>query len=153
MADPTGGIGLAPANFGFFAPRPLGVPVDARAIFEVRFRVAQLADLTTPAAADALAAAGMNPVELQADDYGRCPEVTQFGESHGWQAIRAPSAALDGGVCVAVMGGHHPDRNLWRILTPAARPTVAVAYLTRYRAGERPAWLDGRPVSGAAAAA
>lgn len=152
-ADPTGGVGLAPANFAYYAPLPLDPPVDARALFEVSFRVEGLADLTTPRARAALVAAGMTEVELVADDYGRCGEVAKFGEAHGWAAIRAPSAALVGRVCVAVMPGHHPDGGLWRILTPAARPTVAVAYLTRYRFGERPAWLDGASAAVTSAAA
>lgn len=150
-ADPTGGVGLGPANFAFYAPLALSPPVDARALFEVNFRVEGLADLTTPQALSALTAAGMTDAELIADDYGRCPEVAKYGEAQGWQAIRAPSAALDGGVCLAVMPDHHPEGGLWQVLTAAMRPAVAVAYLTRYRAGERPAWLDG--AAGTAAAA
>ena len=142
-ADPTGGVGLHPANFAYYASQPLDRPVDARALFEVRFAVARMADLTSLANQAVLGSAGMSPAELIADDYGRCPQVAHYGEANGWQAIRAPSAAWEDGECVAVMTGHHPTRGLWRILLAAARPTVAVAYLTRYRAGERPAWLDG----------
>ena len=142
-ADPTGGVGLHPTSFPYYASQPLGLPVDARALFEVRFDVARMADLTSAANQAVLASAGIGASELIADDYGRCPQVARHGEANGWQAIRAPSAAWAGGVCVAVMHGHHPTQGLWRILLAAARPTVAVAYLTRYRVGERPAWLDG----------
>jgi len=41
-------VGLHPDNFAYYAGRPLGVPVDARALFEVRFEVKRIADLTTP---------------------------------------------------------------------------------------------------------
>ncbi|HEY1517449.1 MAG TPA: hypothetical protein VGF91_13585 [Solirubrobacteraceae bacterium] len=142
-ADPTGGVGLHPANFDHYASRPLGAPVDARALFEVRFDLDRMADLTNAANQTILRRAGMDAAELIADDYGRCQQLARHGERHSWQAIRAPSAAYDGGVCVAVMPGHHPRSGRWRILVDAARPTVAIAYLTRYRTGERPAWLDG----------
>lgn len=142
-ADPTGGVGLHPANFDHYASRPLGAPVDARALFEVRFDVERMADLTDAANQEVLRRAGMSAAELITDDYGRCPQVARHGERRGWQGIRAPSAAYDGGVCVAVMPGHHPPGGLWSILLDAARPTVAIAYLTRYRTRERPAWLDG----------
>jgi hypothetical protein len=140
-ADPTGGVGLGAANFAFYAVRPLGAPVDARALYEVRWPVAALADLTAPENEMALQSAGVDATDLIADDYRPCPQIAHYGEANGWEAIRAPSAALDGGVCVAVMPSHHPARRLWRELVAAARPTVAVAYLTRYRAGERPGWL------------
>ena len=94
-----------------------------------------MADLTSAANQAVLASAGISASELIADDYGRCPRVARHEEANGWQAIRASSAAWAGGVCVAVMHGHHPTRGLWRILLAAARPTVAVAYLTRYRVG------------------
>jgi RES domain-containing protein len=150
-ADPTGSVGLGQANLAYYAPQPLGLPVDARALFEVTFRVDRLVDLTTPEAMAVLVAAGLSEAELFADDYGRCPDVAQYGEAHGWEAVRAPSAALEDGVCFAVMPGHHPAHGLWRILLPAARPTVATAYLTRYRDGERPAWLNGAAPAAAAA--
>ena len=142
-ADPTGGVGLHPDSFAYYAGRPLGVPVDARALFEVRFDVEWIADLTTPHNLAILADAGISDSQLRADDYGRCPNLARFGEANGWQAIRSRSAAYRNGVCVAVMPGYHPTRGLWRVLIPAARPTIGVAYLTRYRDGQRPMWLDG----------
>src|SRR3954453_5386882 len=117
-ADPTGGVGLGSANFAYYARQPLAAPVDARALFEVSFRVERLVDLTSEDALASLRAAGLTDDELRADDYGRCPNVAQYGEADGWEAIRAPSAALDGGLCVAVMPGHHPPTGLWRILQP-----------------------------------
>jgi hypothetical protein len=148
-ADPTGGVGLHPRNFNYYAGRPLGPPVDARALFEVTFVVERMADLTDPANQAVLARAGMSVDALIAVDYRRCTQLARYGEANGWQAIRAPSAAYEDGVCVAVLAGHHPDRGLWHILLDAARPTVAVAYLTRYRVGERPGWLDGAAVRAA----
>jgi hypothetical protein len=144
-ADPTGGIGLAPANFAFYGPQALADPVDARALFEVEFGVGALADLTTSGSRAVLGGMGVSDTDLLVDDYGPCPDIAKAGERLGWHAIRAPSAALNGGVCVAVFRGHHPPHGLWRKLRDSARPVVAVAYLTRYRAGERPAWL-GLPV-------
>lgn len=148
-ADPTGGVGLHADNFEYYAAQPLARPVDARALFEVRVDVERLADLTTPDSQAVLARAGMSAGELIADDYRQCVALSHYAEANGWQAIRAPSAAYEDGVCVAVMPGHRPSRGLWRILLRAARPTVAVAYLTRYRAGERPGWLDGATVRAA----
>lgn len=140
-ADPTGGIGLADANFEFYGPRPLGPPVDLRALYEVTVEVGALADLTTTTSRRTLATVGIGDGDLLADDYGPCPDIAKLGQQLGWEAIRAPSAALVGGTCVAVLPGHHPPRERWRKLRDSARPIIAVAYLTRYRAGERPAWL------------
>jgi hypothetical protein len=148
-ADPTGGVGLHAANFAHYASQPLGAPIDARAPFEVSFEVERMADLTTAANQMALEHTGMDAAELTSDDYERCREVARYGEQHDWHAIRAPSAAYEDGVCLAVMRGHHPERGLWRILLDAARPTVAIAYLTRYRSSERPPWLDGAVVRAA----
>jgi hypothetical protein len=144
LADPTGGVGLAPANFAFYGPRTLDDPVDRRALLQVEFRVDALADLTTSESGAVLGDMGLTDADLLADDYGPCPRIAKAGERLGWHAIRARSAALDGGVCLAVFHRHHPPRVLWRTLRDSARPVVAIAYLTRYRAGERPPWLGLR---------
>jgi hypothetical protein len=119
-ADPTGGIGLAAGNFGYYGPLPLGPPVDLRALYEVTFEVRALADLTTATSRETLAEVGLGDSELLADDYGPCPDIAKAGQRLGWEAIRAPSAALPGGICVAVLPGHHPSRERWRILRESA---------------------------------
>lgn len=140
-ADPTGGVGLTAANFGFYAPRAVGPPLDARAVYSVEVAFDRLADLRSPAALDALAELGIATDDLLADDYGPCPALAQAGEQAGWQAVRAPSAANPEGVAVAIFEAARPGRTLWKPELDAARPSVRTAYLTRYRVGERPAWL------------
>jgi hypothetical protein len=79
------------------------------------------------------------------DDYGPCPTITRAGEQLGWQAIRARSAANPDGTALAIFHDAFPPRGRWHVDTDATRPSVRTAYLTRYRAGERPAWPDTTP--------
>jgi hypothetical protein len=144
-ADPTGGIGLNPRNFAFYAARPVGDPVPARALFSVRVAFERLADLRPPLALDALREVGVSATDLLADDYGPCPDIAQLGEQLGWQAIRAQSAANPDGTALGIFRDAFPPRERWRVGAEATRPSVRIAYLTRYRAGERPAWLAAAP--------
>jgi hypothetical protein len=142
-ADPTGGVGLNPANFPFYGPQALRPPVDARALFSVDIAFGQVADFTGPEAQAALQAAGVaDPAtELLEDGYGPCPHIAKAGRALGWEAVRASSAARLGGITMSIFDGAWPEAATWTLEEPAARPSVGVAYLTRYRAGERPAWL------------
>jgi hypothetical protein len=140
-ADPTGGVGLTAENLRFYAPRPVGPPLVARALFSVQVAFDRLADLRSAAAQAALASAGVESDDLLADDFGACPDIAQAGERLGWEALRAPSAALDGGIAVAVFDRAYPPRDRWRLENEAVRPSVRVAVLTRYRAGQRPSWI------------
>jgi hypothetical protein len=145
--DPTGAVGLNGANFGFYAGQTLNPPVDARALFSVQVSFEKVADFTSAAAQDALKAAGVPdpPENLLADDYGPCPTIAKAGTALGWEAVRYPSAALIGGVSLAVFDGAWPPLRDWTLEEPTALPTVAIAFLTRYKAGERPVWLGGEP--------
>ncbi len=140
-ADPTGGIGLTPGNFAYFAAQPVGNPLDARAVFQIEVTFARLADLRSPQALAVLSAMGVDADDLLADDYGPCPDIAQAGERLGWQAIRARSAARPDGTAVAIFHDAFPAADDWRPVDPEARPTIRTAFLTRYRLGERPAWL------------
>jgi hypothetical protein len=140
-ADPTGGVGLNSRNFGFYAAGPVGDPLPARALYSVDVEFERLADLRSPLALDTLADLGISADDLLADDYGPCPAIAQAGEELGWQAIRAASAANLDGTALAVFHDSFPPRERWRMQQVATRPSVRVAYLTRYRAGERPGWL------------
>lgn len=140
-ADPTGGAGLTLNNFNYFAAQAVGDPVPVRALFSVDVELDCVVDFLSDAAQARLAAIGIEPVELLADDYGPCPQLAQLGEQLGWQAIRARSAADVDGVAIAIVHGSHPAAHLWHTEADAVRPSVRIAYLTRYKAGERPAWL------------
>jgi RES domain len=140
-ADPTGGVGLNANNFGFYAAAPVGDPLPARALYMVDAAFARLADLRSPLAAEALRGLGISADDLLADDYGPCPALAQAGEQLGWQAIRARSAANPDGTALAIFRAAFPLPAAWRMQLAAARPSVRTAYLTRYRAGERPGWL------------
>jgi hypothetical protein len=140
-ADPTGGVGLNIYNFAAYSDQPVGPPLAARALFSVEVAFDRLADLTSTVAIAALAAIGVDDQELLADDYGPCPAIAQAGEQLGWQAVRARSAALSGGVSLGIFRDAHPELARWRVERDAVRPSVRVAFLTRYRTGERPAWL------------
>jgi hypothetical protein len=144
-ADPTGGVGLNARNFAFYAAQPVGDPLPARALFSVSVAFARLADLRSPLALDALRDLGVSAPDLLADDYGPCPAIAQAGEQLGWQAIRAQSAANPAGTALAIFRDAFPPPASWRVETAATRPSVRTAYLTRYRAGERPAWLAAAP--------
>ena len=147
QADPTGGVGVNGRNFGHYAGRVLASPVQARALFTVPVAFERVADFTNAGGQAALQAAGVDdpPRDLVADDFGPCPAIARAGIELGWQAIRAPSAARRGGVALAILHDHWPPAGVWQLRERAARPIVAVAYLTRYRAGQRPAWLGPGP--------
>lgn len=140
-ADPTGGVGLNPRNFAAYAANAVGDPLPARAMFSVDIAFDRLADLRSPLALDALRDIGIGPADLLDDGYGPCPEVAQAGEQLGWQAIRAQSAANTAGTSLAIFHDAFPARASWRMDIAAASPSIRVAYLTRYRVGERPGWL------------
>lgn len=140
-ADPTGGVGLGAAELPMYAAMALGEPLPARALFEVMFAVPRLADLKALASTTILGAVGITEGDLVADDFGPCPLIAQLGAAAGWSALRAPSAALDDGTTVAVLPGNFPPLTAWAMLRPRARPTIGIAYFTRYRALERPTWL------------
>lgn len=145
-ADPTGGEGLSPASFPFYGRRELGPPVRGRALVFTEATFDRVADLTTGEGRAALRGAGVDPDrDLLADDFGPCPAIAKTGCRLGWQAIRAPSAARPAGVCVAVFRDWFPPRAAFDLVVDFARPIVAVAFATRYRAGERPGWLGEPP--------
>lgn len=140
-ADPTGGVGLTARSFSAYAAEAVGDPLPGRALFSVTATVGRLADLTSPLASAALARIGLGPTELLGDDHAPCQALSQAGEKFGWDAVRAPSAALRGGVCIALFHTGIPPAARWTLERANARPSVAVAVLTRYRGAERPAWL------------
>jgi hypothetical protein len=144
-ADPTGGVGLNVANFPFYASRPVGDPLPSRALYSVEVVFERLADLRSQPALDALADLRVSASDLIADDVGPCPAIAQAGERLGWQAIRARSAANLDGTALAIFRDAFPPRERWRVETDTTRPSVRIAYLTRYRAGHRPAWLGDAP--------
>ena len=118
-------------------------------MFSVDVAFAHVADFTDPAGQAALQAAGVaNPaVDLLDDGYEPCPQIAKAGHALGWQAVRARSAALVGGVTLSIFHGAWPAAAAWNLEELSARPSVGTAYLTRYRAGERPAWLGPPPVA------
>ena len=143
-ADPTGGIGLNPASFAFYAPQVLGVPVPARALYSVQVVLDAVADLADPDNQKVLqqeCGIANAVTELVVDDYGPCPQLAEAGHMMGWQAVRAPSAAREGGIALAIFAGSWPNPADWVLEEAHARPKIGVAWLTRYKAGERPAWL------------
>lgn len=146
-ADPTGGVGLNPATFGVYAPQPVGLPVPARALYAVDVALAVVADLASAEGQQALQACGVaDPAtELVADGYGPCPGIAEAGNALGWQAVRAPSAAAPSGVALAIFAGAWPPPGAWRLEILRARPKIATAWQTRYRVGQRPAWLGSPP--------
>lgn len=144
-ADPTGGVGLNERNFAYYAGQPVGDPLPARGLFAVAVAFARLADLRSPLALDALRDVGVSAADLLADDYGPCPAIAQAGERLGWQALRAQSAANPDGAALAILHDAFPAPERWHIEAAATRPSVRTAYLTRYREGERPAWLAAAP--------
>jgi hypothetical protein len=146
-ADPTGGVGVNRGSFAYYADQVLNPPVQARAIFSVPVHLERVADLTTAPAQQALRVAGVdNPsLDLLADDFGPCQDIAKAGVKLGWQAVRAPSAARVGGAALAIFHSDRPPAGDWVLQQRAARPIVAVAYLTRYHTGQRPAWLGPAP--------
>ena len=58
---------------------------------------------------------------------------------------RAQSAANPDGAALAILHDAFPAPERWHIEAAATRPSVRTAYLTRYREGERPAWLAAAP--------
>jgi hypothetical protein len=144
--DPTGGMGINARNLPALASVEVGTPLPLRSLFTLTFQFARLADLTTEDARLRLNAAGFSDVNFYADDYGLCPDLAKLGESLGWEALRAPSPAWrPEGRCIAVFEAGRSRLQRSRMVVEAARPTVAVAAGTTYRAGERPGWLGDLP--------
>jgi hypothetical protein len=144
-ADPTGGVGVNEANLEGLASIEVGDPLPQRALYALTYALQTVADLTTADAQNALSAGGFDLGDFYADDYGRCPEIAIAGTLLGWEALVAPSAAWrrGDGVTTAVLEAGRPRLVRQRELAAAARPTVAVAYGTSYKTGERPVWLGG----------
>lgn len=140
-ADPTGGKPLDGDLIKVLAWAELSDAIPARAMVHMTFEFARLADLTTAKAGQRLLQVGFNPRDLYADDYGRCPELARDCVALGWEAIRVPSAAYQGGFCIAVFSDGRRRNGDWEIVQPRARPGVAVALRTVYRDGESPSWI------------
>jgi hypothetical protein len=141
-ADPTGGVGINDGNLPLFGPQELGEPLPRRSLFTLTFRFEKLADLTTRSARAILSSAGFDGDEFFADDYGRCPQLADYGVRAGWEALMAPSAAFRPfGGCVAVFDAGRARLRRQLQLLASARPTVAVAVATTYASGSRPSWL------------
>jgi hypothetical protein len=140
-ADPTGGVGLTVGNFRALAAQPLGDPVRRRALFSVVVEFDRFADLRSPASLATLATLGITNNDLIVDNFGPCPAIAQAGEALGWQALRAQSAAYLSGNTVAIFRDSFPPRSRWSLVDNSARPSIRIAYQTRYRAAERPSWL------------
>jgi hypothetical protein len=141
-SDPTGGVGINASNLSALAGLPIPTPLPPRALFQLVYRFDRLADLTTTGAAAALRAAGFDPNHLRGDDYADCQALANAGVAVGWEALMAPSAAWrPDGACVAVFAAGRDRLIRHRMVVASARPTVAVAYATTYKAGERPSWL------------
>jgi len=120
-----------------------------RALYSVAMAFQRLADLRSPLALDALGDVGISAADLLADDYGACPTIATRGEQLGWQAIRAQSAANPEGTVLAIFGDGCQPLERWHVEGAATRPSVRTAYLTRYRAGQRAAWLSAAAASSA----
>lgn len=146
-ADPTAGVGLDPRTIAAYASLEVGDPVLRRSLYLLRFDFVRLVDLTTDLAAAALRRAGFSPSDFTLDDFGGCPELAQAGVDLGWEALLAPSAAWQfaDGRCIAVFQLGRERLIRFSRLIDAARPTIATAYATTYRDGERPTWLGADP--------
>jgi hypothetical protein len=139
-ADPTGGMGVRAASLRVLGSKELAPPVLARALFALSYDFDRVLDLSGQAAP--LAAAGFGAANLYADDYGQCPELARWASAEKYEAILAPSAAWrhPGGVACAVLA---PGKSRLRrevLVAESARPTIAVAVATTYKAGQRPRW-------------
>jgi RES domain len=141
-SDPTGGVGINAANLSALSGLPVPEPLPARALFQLVYRFDQLADLTTTRAWRALRDAGFDPESFYVDGYTDCQGLASAGVAAGWEALQAPSAAWrPDGACIAIFQTGRPRLIRHRMIANATRPTIAVAYATTYKAGQRPAWL------------
>jgi hypothetical protein len=150
-SDPTGGVGINAQNLQTLGSLEVSSPLPARALFRLTFRFERFADLTSNAAVQALAAAGFDSQNFYSDEYAECQALSRAGSAARWEALRAPSAAWrPDGRCVAVFEAGRRRLIRYRRVVAAARPTIAVAYATTYKDGERPTWL-GSPTAAPAA--
>jgi hypothetical protein len=141
-ADPTGGVGLTPASLPVLAGVEVGDPLPRRSLYRLTYRFERVADLTSSGTQAELSAAGFDPANFYADDFGLCPELARAGEGLGWQALIAPSAAWrPDGTCTAVLSAGRDALQRHQVVVEAARPTIGIAWATAYRSGERPVWL------------
>jgi hypothetical protein len=118
----------------------LAPPVLARALFALSYDFDRVLDVTRERAL--LATAGFSDTDVYADDYGQCPELARWATAEAYEAIIAPSAAWrrpGGAVCAVLADGRSRLRHR-DLIVESARPTVAAAVATTYKAGERPRW-------------
>lgn len=141
----TGGVGVDARSLPSLGSLRVGLPLPPRSMFELNFAFERLADLLSPWGIECLNEAGFPVEDFYADppDYGMCPELAAIAEPLGWEAMRVPSAAFRdrGAFCVPVFEeGRNRLRDSTQVVA-AARPTVALAYATRYADDLRPRWL------------
>jgi len=144
IADPTGGVGLTRNSFTILRAQELGTPVPARALYGIEVEFERIANLTTLDARSTLEAAGFDLPNFVSDDYGRCSDLAVIGEELEWEALIVPSAALrrNGDFCIPIFAANKVlTHNVTHLKRSTARPTIATAYLTHYKEGERPKWL------------
>lgn len=143
-AAPTANTPIEAGELTRIGSQFLGEEVYIRSIYEIRGTLESMADLTDPANQAFLIMAGFPPDEFltnRPDDFGLCPELAQIGEELGWDALRAPSAAWPrGGYTTAIFAAGRSGINSCRAVF-TGRPTVAMAAATRYREGQKPAWV------------
>jgi len=142
-ADPTGGVGLTRASLPAFSALEIQEPLPRRSLFGLTFTFERLCDLTGGRAQAALRRAGFDTADFFADDFGQCQQLAHMGAVLGWEALLVPSAAWrhDDGLCAPILSAGRPRLQRQHLIDEAVRPTVAVAYGTTYKFGERPRWL------------
>jgi RES domain len=140
--DPTGGIGINPANFAALRDVEVRAPLPLRSLFTITIQFDALADLTDRENQRTLATAGFSLRDFYEDDYGGCPDIARSGEALGWEGLQAPSAAWrPDGRCIALFQAGRRRILRDRMVAEAARPTVSVAAGTTYKHNQRPSWL------------
>lgn len=144
QADPTNGAGIDERNLWTLARLEVPAPLPARCIIELEARFRRMVDVGRADNLAVLEELGFSQSDMSGDNYAPCNRVAAAMEAAGIEAILSPSAAwpFGGAHCVSILpAGMSRIVGSPRVRHDAVRPTILIAYGTRYKAGERPAWL------------
>ena len=115
-----------------------------RTIYRINVELGRLADLTESSNQTRLIVAGFPLKDFLTNtenNLGLCPQLAEIGQKLGWEALKAPSAAWPaGGSTIAIFERGRANITSCEPLITGS-PSIATAVGTRYRDGEKPAWI------------
>jgi hypothetical protein len=121
---------------------PIGPPPPEKALVRLEFELRSVPDLTLQRVRSKVFAAGLAPEAIRGDDHAPCQDFAKLAERAKWDAMIVPSAGrAEGGTCIPIFQAGRERLIDETVVAARGSPSILHAFDTRYRAGERPAWL------------